>query len=229
MHKDDVEQLLSNERLIAQVLEIRKPPEAASRGKNWKELLFETAGGVALITVVLGGIVGGVITSSFQSHETENETQHLDQQARIDRERAANERLEQLRLDSAKTLFELTFNGISAAEDLLQLSTKAFSDPSLIKQRDEVRRRYNEADGTWRKSHGVDGLLFVYYHNSIVGVADEWTKTDQAVTAYMNCASDWTIAHPFYSENLPKGCSDERRVVDESFAALRQGLVLVGH
>jgi hypothetical protein len=229
MTEKEVEDILANEALINAVIAMRKPPEEAEKSKSWKELIFETGGGVALVTVLLGGLLGSGATTLFQWMQKKNETAHAEQQAYLERQRAANERLEKLQLDSAKTLFDLTYKGISASDDLLQLSTPAFADPRLANQRTDIRTRYNEAEESWRSNHASQGLMFIYYHRSMTEIPSTWKETEQAVSKYIECASTWLLAHPFYQPGLGPGCSEERKSVDREFASLEQALVIGGN
>lgn len=225
MTKDEADNLLFQEQVIAQVLAIRNPTSPPRPSKSWKELIFETTGGVALITVLLGGIAGGAITTLLQYLQKENETEHAEQQARLQRETATRERTEQMGLDAARDLFGLMYEAVSSSEDVLQLSTEAFAARNLLHQRDDIRTRYNKADQNWRSQHNVKGLMFVYYNRSVPPLLEAWGKADEAVTGYLDCSGDWVEAHPFYTQELGAGCSDERKKVDESFATLERTLV----
>jgi hypothetical protein len=225
MNQTDADELLANEKLIAQVLEIRKSPDPPQQTKTWKELIFETAGGTALITVLIGGVLGTLLTLVFQYSQKKYETQHLDHQAELDRERSDHERIEKLRLDAAKDLFELTFRSISASEDALQLSTLPFADSKLKAQRESIRKSYNDADVAWRDEHGVKSMLFIYYNRGFPDIAEEWGKTDKSVSRYMDCTEAWVTNHPFYTNGLGPGCSDEKKVVDTDIANLQTALV----
>jgi hypothetical protein len=225
MTKEEADNLLFQEQVIAQALAIRNPASSPRTSKSWKELVFETAGGVALITVLLGGIVGGAITTLLQYIQKRNETEHAEQQARLARETATRERTEQMGLDAAKDLFELMYEAVSKSEDVLQLSTKGFADRDLSRQREGIRARYNKVDQNWRSQHKVKGLMFVYYNRTIPGLSEGWGKADEAVTGYVDCSGDWVIAHPFYTQGLGTGCSDERKKVEEGFAALERTIV----
>jgi hypothetical protein len=227
MTKEEADNLLFQEQVIAQVLAIRSPASPPRTSKSWKELIFETAGGVALITVLLGGIVGGAITTRIQSAQKENETEHAEQQARLQREAATRERMDQIGLDAAKDLFGLMYEAVSSSEDLLQLSTKAFADRTLSRQRDNIRGRYNKAEQNWRSQHNVKGLMFVYYQRSIPGLPEGWGKAEGAVTKYLDCSGGWIEAHPFYTQGLEAGCSEERKKVEQSFAELEHTIVPV--
>jgi hypothetical protein len=225
MTKEEAEQLIFNEALIGEILAIRKSPDESPKSKTWRQLVFETTGGTALITVLLGGILGGAVTALFQYMQKNNEIEHAEQQARLERERSANDRLEQVRLEAAKRLFELTYKGISSSEDVLQLSTQPFADPALKDQRTQIRKQYNDAEESWRKDHAVQGLMFVYYHRAIPGLSDRWGKTEKAVSDYIDCASNWIVSHPFYTPGLPGGCTEEKKKVDDDFAMLERSLV----
>jgi hypothetical protein len=197
---------LAYEKFIAEVLRLRKVDSAK---KPWWQIFLESAGGAALISVVLGGILGAWITGAYQAR-----------QATIERERAAHLKLQDLRFESNMEALTLIWSSIAAAEDLLHLSTQAFADaPSS--ERDEIRKKYNLADAKWRSvSNGELGFKLKYYYRDSPEFAKSWDTARLSVSKYLDCAADWIEDHPFFKSGLGTGCVTQREAVDQDLLNL---------
>ena len=215
--------LINHERFVAEILRIREAKEKPGGEKPWWQILLESPGGAALITVLIGGLAVTLITGIFQSRQRESDQERAQTQATLERLRAEDERMQKLRLESMTEALELAYQGIAASEDVISLSTEALSNAPKG-QRDGIRRKYIDADGEWRKQHAIKGFTLAYYHHSIPGFSEAWQTTDSSVTAYMDCAAQWVIAHPFYENGLTTGCREERRVFDVRLGQLQQTL-----
>ena len=116
----------------------------------------------ALITVLLGGILGQMITYSVQRSSKDREFQQAWLKARGDQALVTfNEYLSQQR-ETVKRVYELNGNSISASYDLIMLTGPEFalgSYEGIEQQRASVRKRYNTVDQEWRVEREKVGLL----------------------------------------------------------------------
>src|SRR5437764_6648982 len=82
-------QLLQHESFVAEILKRRAPSENNQQKPLWQRFL-ETTGGAAVITVLIGGIFGQIISSSIQSSLKEREFQQAWLKERGDQALVAN-------------------------------------------------------------------------------------------------------------------------------------------
>jgi hypothetical protein len=204
----DQSRRVSDQAWLRRMLKLYVPAQKNNPKPKW-QMLIESSGGAALITVLLGGIVGGLITARYQSKEAE-----------LQRTRSKQDRVEQLRLDASKSAFDLVFATIAAAEDVINLSSQQMLVAPKA-QRDGIRAAYNVADINWRTRSAVVGVTMAYYTMDYRGTTAAWMTVRNDVTKYFDCAGDWVGRHPFYSDGLQAGCIDERKKADESIDALQ--------
>jgi hypothetical protein len=210
LHKDQT--LIAHERFIRRVLRIRSTTENHNSKPKW-QVLLESASGAAFITVVMGGIIGGLITAMYQSR-----------QARMERDRAKQQQVQQLRFEASKRGFGLIFATVDAAEDVIHLSSKEMRLAPKA-QRDKIREAYNSADRDWRNQRAVVGVTMAYYATDSRAAASAWATAVNDVTKYLDCAETWINDHAFYSPGLGAGCMPQRNKVDESMSSLQASML----
>ncbi len=66
---------LRHEAFLAEVLRLRTKLDQKQKEKLWWQRFLESSGGTALVTVLLGGLLGQLITSSVQVKQQEREFQ----------------------------------------------------------------------------------------------------------------------------------------------------------
>lgn len=210
-HSSEEQHRLEHERLIAEVSALRKA--LAEKSKPWWQIVLESAGGAALITVIFGGVLGGLVTGMYQSA-----------QAKIQRESAAQKKLQELRFQAETEALQLVSTTVAATEDLLQLSTKSFLQASKDQQ-DGIRKSFTLADATWRKQNTiVIRFKFHYYYRDNPEVMMAWKQTRERVSSYVSCADQWVEQHPRYVEGLGAGCVAERAAILDSLDVLQKSL-----
>jgi hypothetical protein len=213
-------------------MKVRKGP--ADISKPWWQVFLESAGGAALITVLIGGIMGGGITLLFSHWEKERDQVRLSSEAAAAREKLSYERLFDKRLGLAKHVFDIEGQSVSRTENLLRLLTPGFTFCSTTGQERHFRNDYNEADTTWREQRKVIGLSISYYNPGDKTVSLAWTSADQALTEYMECASGLSsqrydqlcMKHQALQEqDRPDlSCTSQRQAVDRTFNDLQRAL-----
>src|SRR5438445_5795635 len=160
--------------------------------KPWWQRFLESTGGTALITVLVGGILGQRLTSSYQEKLKERELALA-----FYREQSKEQQ------DIGARYIELVGSCLGASQDLVVLTAKDF-DPEqftgeqqkkVVQQRTEIRKKYNEVDSRWAVDGAQLGLLIQLHSYGQQGVAQGWRNVQQSVTAYKECAEEWYSEH----------------------------------
>ena len=181
---------LQHERFIAEVLRTRKGQDSNAKPR-WLQFL-ESAGGVALITVLLGSAGAAMLNSLVQQKLKERELAG-----------AAYQEQTKLQQQTIVQVSELIARCISASEDLVELWTEAF-DPSrfsgqqrerIMAYRNDVRTKYNTVDSEWRAQNLKVGLSIGLLGRPEENLAVAWKKVQDSVNDYKQCAEDWNYQH----------------------------------
>ena len=200
-----------NKAIVGEALREDIPSWGDAFKPRWQRFL-ESTGGTALITVLVGGILGQMITCSIQNSSKEREFQQAWMKARGDQALVTyNEYLNQQR-EVVKQAYELIGNSISASDDMIALTGPEFAIGSyegVENQRGGVRKRYNSIDQEWRAEREKVGLLINYYHHGRPEVVAAWQELQNAVTAYNDCARQWYLEHPEPAETKD-ACKNEQ-------------------
>jgi hypothetical protein len=215
-------QALQHERFIAEVLAARKTQESAGKPR-WLQF-FESAGGVALITVVLGSAGAAVLNS-------------LVQQKLKERELAATAYQEQAKQQQQAIVqaSELIASCIGTSEDLAELWAGSF-DPSrfsgpqrerILAYRNDTRTKYNTVDSQWRAQSLKLGLSIGLLGRPEDNLAAAWKKVQDSVNDYKHCVEDWNYEHEqsqeFVSYDVSrKACQEKKNQITvelDKFAA----------
>ena len=216
----DEERLLHHESFVTELLNRRVPSGTNQPKPRWQRFL-ETTGGAAIITVLIGGVFGQIISSSIQSTLKEREFQQAWLKARGDQALQANKEYLEKEQEVVLHVYDLIGGCISASEDLISLTSSEFNENNyqgaklgeIKKIRTKVYENYNAKDYEWRSGRERFKLLIGYYHGGHPTVVDAWDNSQEAVTRYMNCAEKWYKDHP---DNTAEGsiiqtaCRDEK-------------------
>jgi hypothetical protein len=97
--------------------------------RSWWQWLLESSGGTALITVIIGGLMGSLITAIIQIGIKSREFEQARVKSRGDQALVAyKDYLEQQR-ETMKHAYQLIGNCVSASDDLIDITGEYF-DPS---------------------------------------------------------------------------------------------------
>lgn len=186
----DQESALQHERFISEVLRTRKG-QGHDAKPRWLQFL-ESAGGVALITVLFGSAGAAVLNSLVQQKLKERELA-----------RAVYQEQAKQQQQTIVQVSELIARCVSTSEDLVELWTKAF-DPSrfsgqqrerIMAYRNDVRTKYNTVDSEWRAQNLKVGLSIGLLGRPEDNLAAAWKKVRDSVDDYKQCAEDWNYQH----------------------------------
>ncbi|HEV8240433.1 MAG TPA: hypothetical protein VGS57_13770 [Thermoanaerobaculia bacterium] len=175
-----------------------------------------------MITVLLGGIFGTLITTTVQ--------QAISTRERI---RADHKALVQARLATVHEAFSLLGRMIGTAEDLMvstgpEYSLDRFTDPQerkeTVDQVHAIHRDYNTVDRRWRSARYSYALLLAYYHPGRLAVSERWAALTDAAGEYVSCARSWAVANAKHGA-YDGSCDDRRRAVDASILQFSEAIV----
>jgi hypothetical protein len=192
----------------------------------WQRLI-ESSGGTALITVLLGGIVGQCINLSIQKGLKEREFQQQWMKARGDQALASYNQYLSQENELVQKSYEIIGNCIATSDDLITLTTPHFAPGShedIEAQRTEIRIRYNAVDSQWRTEREKLGLLMSYYHHTQPEVVKAWADVQESVTNYMKCAEDWYRSHEQSAGDISHACEKEKKVLKARLVILTNSL-----
>jgi hypothetical protein len=232
--------------LIAEALQLRAAPEAKPK-PPWQRFL-ESTGGAALITVLLGGMLGQCITAQVQKGQQDRQNQ----QAIESREREFEQAWVKARGDQAllayqgylkeeqetvKSAYDLIGSCISAADDLMATTRKDFNPKQYEHDRkqqeivyediDEIRTNYIAVDKKWRAERVKLGLLMGYYHKGQGDVAEAWRATQEALTHYVDFAAGFAQHPPredLSEEDVRNASRREREALQAALTSLSNSL-----
>ncbi|HEY0003358.1 MAG TPA: hypothetical protein VGB17_01010 [Pyrinomonadaceae bacterium] len=211
---------LEYEKFIAEVSKLRARPETPK--PLWQKIL-ETSGGAALITVLIGGILGQLINLSIQSSLKDREHRQSMLKARNDQALAAYNKFLEQGSETVKHAYGLIGNCLSASDDLISITKPEFNMTDLAQeqlkvqtaQKTDVRKKYNETFIKWREEREQLGLLMKYYHHNEAAVTSAWLRVQESTTNYMNCASDRHQQR--FDSNVPEdklpSCEDKKNAI----------------
>lgn len=201
--------LIHHEAFITGLLHQRMAKEEKPRGL--RQILLESTGGAALITVLLGGVLGAMISGIIQYGQKEREFQQTWLKARGDQALVAYKEYLDKQQEVVRHVYELVGSSISAADDLINVTKPEFADTSkyqgdqkekMKKYLADVNDKYNASDQKWRNERETLALLMNYYHynSGNSDIIDKWKAVSDSVDAYMNCASQWKLDNPISYE-----------------------------
>jgi hypothetical protein len=200
---------------------------AANKAKKpaWQRFL-ESPGGAAMITVILGGILGQWINLSIQESVKERNFQQDWLKARGDQALEAYKEYLAQEKDLIQRVYKLIGQSVSATEDLLILSTPEFSPGShagIEGQRKTIREQYNKIDAQWRAECEEVGLLMSYYHRDHPDVAGAWEHVRTSITGFMDCARKWDIQRSQFPDSA-EVCRKEIETLKKAIQKLSASL-----
>lgn len=220
--------IIAHEGFMSEVLKYRQSanPERSERPK-WL-LFMQSAGAVALITVLIGGVFGGIITAIVQEYQKDREFQQVWLKARGDIALATSKEYHDKELEVVNQAFDLLGRCITVSDDLIYSTSPVF-DPrkyedalSINNQKLTIRKTYNKCTNEWREGREKLKLLMTYYHHGQTEVSQSWEIVQQSVTTYMECAHRWYLQHSNAPISTDGACKTERETYSSAMHRLNQ-------
>ena len=216
---------LVTQAIALEYLKYQRPSSHESKPK-WLQL-FESAGFVAIVTVVLGGLVGSWVTSRFQEKSKDREQQVARRQLEHDRNLAAfNEHLDRERKIVDEMLAKVgaladTARGLShlSRAEWSGKDKPATEQARLAQERHKIVERYNQATAAWDADRLRLGIMLELEHDNDPVLLDAWRNTGIKVEAYSVCCDRWRMKHDdLAAHEAEQGCA---AVLDELETALK--------
>lgn len=190
MSDDRPDNLTEQERfllqLLARTLQLQHSTSERPTKPVWLQVL-ESNVAVALVTVVLGGIIGQLIVTSVQEKNKQDEQLLLEYKQDLDRQQ-----------DIVERAYGLVGQCISASQHLVELtypinqvaSVKKISQPQVMERRNSVAKRHTTLTEDWQIEGNKIGWLINYRFYNCPNLLPAWRKTQQSVDSLMTCSSN---------------------------------------
>jgi hypothetical protein len=214
----------------------QNPPEKkqeTDKKPTWLQL-FESAGFAALVTVLVGGIAGAIITWKLQDSTKKRESQAATSRLEHDRKLSAfKEHLDRERRVVDEMYLKLG-KFVDASRDLTTLSRKEFCEECgssrlsdrVIKTKQGVVDRYDAATIEWNSNRLRLGMLLQLEHCNDQALLEKWKKTSDAAEEYAECADRWrTKYNRLEIQEAVKACGADREALDDAVQAFTKRIV----
>lgn len=186
-------------------------PVSEVKPRTYWQRFLETSGGAALISIVLGGLMSGLINAATPNDNGSRESEIKTREIQV---AAYKEYLDQQR-DIVFHASELIGRCASTSDGLVALTDPVF-DPSqytgLEPQRLEMKKKFNECATQWNAEYNKLSFAISYYHGGQPAVVEAWADLQQATTGVMECSQRWYVTHstsPVATDGVCKAQKDE--------------------
>jgi hypothetical protein len=151
------------------------------------DLLTETPGGAAAISVLFGGLVLGLVTHRLQEASKEKELLLLDAQAFSQ---------EQVRV--AREIYNLVGKVAAYSREMMAITEPVFLRTTTLRpqvsaaieeQRLNIKRDYNLFIREWHTQREVVGMLLTYYYPCSDSLPVLWASIEETSNNYLDCAA----------------------------------------
>jgi len=172
--------------LVRHVLAASRPKQPS---RPYWQVFLESAGGTALISVMLGGVVaasvGQYLTYRYQQLLRSREIATTSYESYLRRSDA-----------SITTAFSLIGEVMSASENLMTLAHPGWNPErypkseraEVVAHRDEIVGAFTRAYAHWMKDKDQQALMIQYYHDADPEIAARWKSLQDSVSEYADCA-----------------------------------------
>ncbi|XOV67865.1 MAG: hypothetical protein ACFHU9_01580 [Fluviicola sp.] len=182
-----------NVETAARLLRIEEKLQKAQKSSKpaWLSF-FESTSGAALITVLIGGVFGTMITTSIQSNQQDRQRKmELYTVTLNEHDKKVAETSELIgNIVMATTSYFLTY-GPRFQKDY-NLPDSADYNVKIKRQVEKIRADYNTVQAEWEKKKIGQGSLLVYYSGNNDKVKCKWRQLTAKIKDYMNFAESFT-------------------------------------
>ena len=211
---------LLNQALAIEFVKATKQPENKT---HWLQVLNSSTI-AALITVILGTVLGSFLSSSIQEKSKKNDTELASYKEYLERERQVVERVFQ----AIGSLEAASQNLIaSTGEDFDTTKGTSKEKASVEGMKRQLLQEYNTADTQWHAQELQLGLEMDLEHQNDPAVMSAWQNVSLDMTSFSDCANRWLVtAPPLTTKTMQKeACKDSRSKLNQDLHALTQSIV----
>ena len=234
--KNEEEEKPHDETSIEGIIEgiLEKRGLKASEMSRWQHF-FESTGGAALITVLLGGLFGTLLNGQIQEDLKERELRNEMLKAYNAQQLQIYGTFFEEQTKTTEKVVELIGEVIDSGQGALTTLRPEFElleDKPENGQIIELRERYNSVMGNWNSRRFAHKFLLAYYYSGHEEkeeiesvwrkeeIESVWGKIDTAVSQYFKCVSE-QVRQEKYSETA---CEKDRVNIEELTRTLRKEL-----
>lgn len=179
------------------VVEIRKPDQTTHTRSRFGEFLA-SAGGAAIVTVLLGGVAGQLISCNAQRRLQEREFNNAWLKARGDQALTARKEFVEGRTKALDEILRVAGAIATASDDLLYITRPSFDTKGqtienkklVLAEQTRVFSEYVKAEQAWAPSQPRFTFAASYYSNGDTSVLAAWRELRSEVNVLRTCASD---------------------------------------
>jgi uncharacterized membrane-anchored protein YhcB (DUF1043 family) len=211
---------LLNQALAIEFVKATNKPEQKTR---WLDVL--NSGTIAaLITVILGTVLGTFLSSAIQEKSKRNDTELASYKEYLEQERQVVERVFQ----TIGTLEAASENLIAATGDDFDTRHLAGKNKDLVEElKRQILRDRNTADTQWHTQELQLGLEMDLEHQNDPAVMSAWQSVSSEMTRFSDCAKRWAETAPAATSTAAQreACNDARSSLNRALHALTESIV----
>lgn len=178
------ERLLRQETFYAEIIRRRTVKDQPRDLPVWRQIL-ESKFAITLVSVVLGGILGKIIVSSYQERAKEAAVEVAEYRQFITRQQ-----------DVVQKTCDLLGEAVADSQVLLSLTQPMFEEKDIQPaDRDDVRKQkkllleqHQKLSLKWDAEKFKTGLLLQYYHFDHPAVVSHWASSRDSVEQLLQCS-----------------------------------------
>jgi len=215
------ERLLRQEAFYTEILRRRTSPSGTHEEPIWHQIL-ESKLLLTLVSVVLGGIVGKLIVSSYQDRAKRTALEVAEYRQFISKQQ-----------DVVQKTYDLLGEAVSDSQVLISLTQPVFEEkniqpadrPDVRKQKKALLEEHQKLSLKWDAEKYKTGLLLEYYHFNHPAVVSHWAASRDSVEKLMECSlrTYGTFLNGGGSAK-PDSCRDEKTKVQADLDALAEAV-----
>jgi cell division protein FtsB len=215
------ERLLRQEAFYTEILRRRTLPTETHKEPVWRQIL-DSKLLLTLVSIVLGGIVGKLIVSSYQDRAKQAALEVAEYRQFISRQQ-----------DVVQKTYDLLGEAVSDSQVLLSLTQPVFEEKNIQpadrvdvhKQKKTLLEQHQKLSLKWDAEKYKTGLLLEYYHFNHPAVVSHWASSRDSVEKLLQCSvhTYGTFLNGGGSAK-PDSCLDEKTKVQADLDGLAEAV-----
>jgi hypothetical protein len=193
--------------LALEFIRLQQSRTESPHKSRWHSFM-ESSAGAALITVLIGGIFGTLLTAQIQNRTKQKDLDQLTYKEFLNSQQKTVEEA----YASASRLIVASNNLITATTN----PKKTFEEPRI-----RVVEAYNAARDTWDETAVRTSLELSLEHPDLAYVTEAWDRWAASVAGFAQCAAVWSAEHPYAMDRLQvnSACQEYKGRMDKQLAS----------